>query len=439
MKSTANDLRTTASPVRTDELNRRTNQLWIGIWIATILILVSTFIVRRLTGNSISPLGIAIHLLLNGLVVANILLMNTRYAHMTKGIFVCAMHLAVPPVLIFYGGTRGFGDIALYMAILLALLYGWQRWMFVTYGIMGATLIWVLYRDSIGAPVAPLLDYSAQFTTLKFVITTFILVFALRYISTFYRGLLETYRAFAEEQMRLNDKLKLSEQALEQSNKHLILSRQTIVTAREEERRRLRRDLHDGLGPTLAAQVFRVGIAQQMVEQNAEKAVALLTDVESGIHDTLANVRELVYGLRPPMLDQLGLLGALADFAKQQDGRVTIRLDLPTELPRVSAAVEVAIFRIVQTALDNVTKHAQATCCAVQLRVDAQSTTLTITDDGIGVGDLQIPGVGLTSMQERAEELGGTFRILPVQPHGTQIQVTVPLLDDIRSAAVANQ
>lgn len=436
MKSTPNDLRKTASPLRTDELDRRTNQLWIGIWIATILVLVSTFIVRRLTGNSVSPLSIVIQITLNGLVVANILLINTKYAQIAKGIFVFAIHLAVPPVLAFYGGTRGFGDIALYMAILLALLYGWQPWMFFTYGSMGVTLIWVLYRDSIGDSVAPLLDYSAQFTALKFVITTFIMVFALRYISTFYRGLLETYRAFAEEQIRLNDELKMSEQALEQSNKNLIQSRQTIVTAREEERRRLRRDLHDGLGPTLAAQIFRIGVAQQMVEQNSEKAAAILTDVESGIHDTLANVRELVYGLRPPMLDQLGLLGALADFAKQQEGRVTIRLDLPTELPHVSAAVEVAIFRIFQTALDNVTKHAQATRCDVQLCVDEQSMILTVTDDGIGIGELQIPGVGLTSMQERAEELGGTFRILPVQPHGTWIQVTVPLLDEIESKTI---
>lgn len=436
MKSTSNDLRKTASPLRTDELDRRTNQLWIGILIATILVLVSTFIVRRLTGNSISPLSIVIQIILNGLVVANIVLINTKYARIAQGIYVFAIHLAVPLVLVFYGGTRGFGDIALYMAILLALLYGWQPWMLFTYGSMGATLIWVLYRDSIGNPVTPLLDYSAQFTALKFVITAFILVFALRYISTFYRGLLETYRAFAEEQMRLNDELKMSEQALEQLNKNLIQSRQTIVTAREEERRRLRRDLHDGLGPTLAAQVFRVGVAQQMVEQNSEKAAAILTDVESGIHDTLANVRELVYGLRPPMLDQLGLLGALTDFTKQQEGRVTIRLDLPTELPYVSAAVEVAIFRIFQTALDNVTKHAQATRCDVQLRVDEQSTTLTVTDDGIGIGELQIPGVGLTSMQERAEELGGTFRILPVQPHGTWVQVTVPLLDEIESKTI---
>jgi signal transduction histidine kinase len=197
---------------------------------------------------------------------------------------------------------------------------------------------------------------------------------------------------------------------------------------REEERRRLRGDLHDGLGPTLAAQVFRIGVAQQLVEKNPQKASAILTDVESGIRDTLTNVRELVYGLRPPMLDQLGLPGALSDLAKQQEGRVRVRLDLPSDLPYVGAAVEVAIFRIVQTALDNVTKHAQATYCDVRLSVDEPSIMLTITDDGIGIDSLHVSGVGLTSMQERAEELGGTFRIQSVQPHGTLLHVTIPLL-----------
>ncbi len=429
MKLTPNDPRKIAPTLHTDELQRRTNQLWIGIWIATILVLVSTFIVRRLTGNDTAPLSIAIHIVLSGLVVANFLLINTAYARIAQGIFVFASHLAVPPILVLYGETRGFGDIALYMAILLALLYGWQPWMFFTYSIIGATLIWVLYRDSIGDPVAPLLDYSAQFTALKFAITAFILVFALRSISTFYKGLLETYRTFAEAQMRLNDELKLSEQALEQSNRNLILSRQTIVSVREEERRRLCGDLHDGLGPTLAAQVFRIGVAQQLVEKNPQKASAILTDVESGIRDTLTNVRELVYGLRPPMLNQLGLLGALSDFAKQQEGRVTARLDVPVDLPNVSAAAEVAIFRIFQTALDNVTKHAQATYCDVQLSVDKQFIMLTITDDGIGIDGLHVSGVGLTSMQERAEELGGTFRIRSVQPHGTLLHVTIPLLN----------
>lgn len=428
LKSTSNELHKIVAHLHTGELKRHTNQLWIGIWIATILVLGGTFVMRRLTGNSTTPLAIAIQLVLNGLVAVNLLLINTRYARRAQGIFVFAIHLAVPPVLLLYGGTRGFGDIALYMAILFALLYGWQWWMLVTYGIMGGTLIWVLYQDSTGHPVTPLLDYSAQFTALKFVITAFIMVFALRYISTFYKGLLETYQTFAEEQVRLNNELKVSEQALAESNKNLMVSRQTIVTAREEERRRLRRDLHDGLGPTLAAQVFRIGIAQQMVQKNPEKAAALLTDVEAGIRDTLANVRELVYGLRPPMLDQLGLVGAITDFARQQEGRVAVRLDLPTDLSPVSAAVEVAIFRIYQTALDNVMKHAQATGCDVQLRIEEESILLTITDDGIGIRDRQRPGVGLTAMQERAEELGGTFRILSVQPHGTWLQVSIPLL-----------
>ncbi|MEZ4639947.1 MAG: sensor histidine kinase [Caldilineaceae bacterium] len=418
------------SQLRADELNRRTNQLWIGIWLATILILVSTFILRRLTGNSTTPFAIAIQIVLNGLVVANLLLFKTRYARLLQGIFVFAIHLAVPPVLLLYGGTRGFGDFAVYMAVLLSILYGWQRWMFATFGIMAATLIGVLYLDTTGQSVAPLLDYSAQFSTIKFVVIGFIMIFALRFINTFYNGLLETYRTFAEEQVRLNHELKASEQALEAMNKNLIASRQTIVTAREAERRRLRRDLHDGLGPTLAAQVFRIGIAQQMVHKDAGKAATLLTDVESGIRDTLANVRELVYGLRPPMLDQLGLLGAMSDFAKQQEGRVAVSLDLPADVSHISAAVEVALFRIYQTALDNVVKHAQATHCDVQLHVEAESVTLTISDDGIGLGDLHTSGVGLTSMQERAEELGGAFSILPAQPRGTKLQVTIPLLED---------
>jgi hypothetical protein len=138
MKSTPDaDLRRTDAFVQMDELDRRTTQLWIGIWIATIFVLLSTFIVRRLTGNSTTPLAITMQVVLNGLVIANFWLINTRYARLAQGCYVFAVHLAVPPVLVFYGGTGGFGDIALYMAILLTLLYGWQRWMFFTYGMMG--------------------------------------------------------------------------------------------------------------------------------------------------------------------------------------------------------------------------------------------------------------------------------------------------------------
>lgn len=427
MKSTPSEPRSADAFVHTDELDRRTRQLWIGIWLATIFVLLSTFVVRRLTGNSTTPLAITMQVILNGLVIANLWLINTSYARLAQGIYVFAIHLAVPPVLIFYGGTGGFGDIALYMAILIALLYGWQRWMFFTYGLMAATLIWVIYRDSIGDPVEPLLDYSTQFTAFKFIVTACILMFALRYISTFYKRLVAMYRTFAEAQVRLNAELTASEQTLEQVNERLIASRQAIVTVREEERRRLRRDLHDGLGPALAAQVFRVGVAQQLITQNPQKAAALLVDVEADIRDTLANVRELVYDLRPPLLDQLGLLGALSHVVKQQAGRLTVRLELPTELANLSAAVEVAVFRIVQAALDNVVKHAQATYCAIHLRVDEQCLTLTLTDDGVGIPERQLPGVGLTAMRERAEELGGRFAVRSIQPHGTLIDVRLPL------------
>lgn len=417
-------------PSYTDELQRHTNRLWLGIWLATVLILVGALVARRLAGYSIAPLSLALEAAGNGLVIANFCLMRTRYARLAQGIYVFVFHMFVPVVMIFYGGTHGFGDIALYMGILLGLLYGWKRWMLFTYGLMGVTLGWVLYQENTGHPFQPINSYAAQFPTLKFAIMAGLLLLSIHHITTFYKSLLGLYQQFAEDQVQLNSDLKASEQALEQVNRHLILSRQSIATVREEERRRLCRDLHDGLGPMLAAQVFRVGVAQQLVDANPPKAAALLSDVESGIRDTLANVRQLVYGLRPPMLDQLGLLDALADVAKQQEERVAVRLALPAELPQVSAAIEVALFRILQTALDNITKHAHATCCDVHLRVDAQSLILTIADDGIGIDHLRMSGVGLTSMQERAEELGGTFHIQSTQPHGTWLQVSVPLLGE---------
>jgi len=98
------------------------------------------------------------------------------------------------------------------------------------------------------------------------------------------------------------------------ADRELQLSRQKIVTSREEERRRLRRDLHDGLGPTLAAQMFRVGAAQELLHKNPEKTAKILDDLQNGIEGTLGTIRQLVYELRPPLLDQFGLMGAIKDF-----------------------------------------------------------------------------------------------------------------------------
>ncbi|MEO8394043.1 MAG: sensor histidine kinase, partial [Chloroflexota bacterium] len=306
------------------------------------------------------------------------------------------------------------------VAIFLALLYGWRRWMYISFGVMAVTLAWVLYRDIIGDPVAPLLNYSAQFTSVKFLILMLVMVFILRYLTAFYRGLLDKYRRFGDEQVRLN--------------RELQLSRQKIVTAREEERRRLRRDLHDGLGPTLAAQMFRVGAAQQLLVKNPEKTAKILDDLQNGIEGTLTNVRQLVYELRPPLLDQFGLIGAITDFVSRDESGLEISLNLPPQLPSLKAAVEVATFRIMQTALDNVIKHAKATRCDVRLALTDGNLNIDIIDNGLGISVNYRAGVGLTSMRERAEELGGTFAVTPTKLQGTHLSVCIPFPLEAESA-----
>jgi signal transduction histidine kinase len=128
----------------------------------------------------------------------------------------------------------------------------------------------------------------------------------------------------------------------------------------------------------------------------------------------------------------LGLSGAVSDFVRQLNGGGggLITLHLPAQLPPLNAAVEVAAYRIVQTALDNVTKHAQATTCHARLTLTSGDLNIEIVDDGIGIAEKVRAGVGLTSMRERAEELGGTFAITPVPPHGTHLSVSLPLLAD---------
>ncbi len=400
--------------LHSDEIDRLRGQLWVGLMVTTLIVLAITFTARQIMNDLTPPLSVAILGSLISIAIANLYFRKTQYAHITQGIYVLCIHIAVPPVLVLYGGTRGFGDVALLIAVVLALLYGWRRWMFISFGIMTVTLMWVLYRDIIGDPVAPLLNYSAQFTSLKFFILMLIMIFILRYVSVFYRSLLDKYRRFADEQVHLN--------------RELQLSRQKIVTAREEERRRMRRDLHDGLGPTLAAQMFRVGAAQDLLHKNPEKTAKILSDLQDGIEGTLSSIRQLVYELRPPLLDQFGLVGAITDFVSRHNSEVEINLKLSAQLPALTAAVEVAAFRIMHTGIDNVVKHAQAAHCEVRLSVTNGDLKIDIIDDGIGIIVNYRAGVGLTSMRERAEELGGTFTIGRNKPNGTHLSVSIPLL-----------
>jgi two-component system, NarL family, sensor kinase len=212
-------------------------------------------------------------------------------------------------------------------------------------------------------------------------------------------------------------------------------ARQHLVAAREEERRRLRRDLHDGLGPALASQGLKLAAAKQLLKSDPDSAEALLDQVMTQNHETVGSVRHLVYGLRPPVLDERGLAEAIRDHV-WQDGNEDLGLrvdvgELPADLPTLPAAVEVAAYRIALESLTNTIRHAHAKHCMIRFTTNGDRPTsslrIEIVDDGIGLPLELRAGVGLRSMRERAEELGGTLTVESLPQGGTRLLAALPL------------
>lgn len=203
-------------------------------------------------------------------------------------------------------------------------------------------------------------------------------------------------------------------------------SREQIVAAREEERLRLRRDLHDGLGPKLAGQTLKLEAAMDALDSETDTARALLKESMTESQTLITEIRRLVYGLRPPALDQLGLLSAIREQASQyQMNGLQVTVSAPDSLPALPAAVEVAAYRIVQEALTNVSRHAQAKICTVTLAIN-KDLEIVVSDDGIGLPQTRKAGVGLSSMRERAEEIGGTCIIESTANNGTRVSARLP-------------
>ena len=200
-------------------------------------------------------------------------------------------------------------------------------------------------------------------------------------------------------------------------------SRQQLVTAREEERRRLRRDLHDGLGPQLASQTLTINAIHKLIDRDPAAAKGLLEQLKTQSQTAIQDIRRLVYNLRPPALDELGLVEALR--AGAEDG-VEITTT-PNPLPALPAAVEVAVYRIVQEAITNALRHAEANHCIVSITAEDHHLGIIIADDGRGYPPGFHFGVGLHSMRERTEELGGTIRFENQPKGGALVQVSLPL------------
>jgi signal transduction histidine kinase len=207
-------------------------------------------------------------------------------------------------------------------------------------------------------------------------------------------------------------------------------SRARLVSAREEERRRLRRDLHDELGPQLASQTLLIQAVERRLSQDPASAARLLGELQTQSQKAVTDIRRIVYDLRPPALDELGLLGALAEaLAPFQRSGARISLDGPEDLPALPAAVEVAAFRIVQEAVTNVLRHARAGHCRVKIECGRARLRLAIEDDGVGLPVQRPFGVGLRSMRERAAELGGEFLIQPRPEGGTRVSAWLPVAE----------
>jgi signal transduction histidine kinase len=218
-------------------------------------------------------------------------------------------------------------------------------------------------------------------------------------------------------------------------------SRAQLVTAREEERRRLRRDLHDGLGPTLAAIHLQAGAVRRLIRSEPETAETMVDELKGELKALVEDIRRLAYELRPPALDELGLVGAIQSLStrmrqgdnvggsKHQTILVRdIHIQATGDFRSLPAAVEVAAYHIVQEALLNSVRHARASYYSVRLD-RAEALTLEIMDNGEGLPPQFHAGVGMLSLRERAAELGGWCAVESPPKGGTVVRAHLPVLE----------
>jgi signal transduction histidine kinase len=205
-------------------------------------------------------------------------------------------------------------------------------------------------------------------------------------------------------------------------------ARERLVLAREEERRRLRRELHDGIGPALAGLTLKTETARALLPPGTDGASQQLHGLSEEIRRTVIDVRRLVEGLRPPALDELGLAGACAQAVERLtvSAGLTASMQTPSDLPALPAAVEVAAYRIMVEAVTNTIRHARARHCQAALALTPTGLSITVIDDGTGLATANgHHGNGLAIMRERAEELGGTVTITDAAP-GVKVEAHLP-------------
>jgi signal transduction histidine kinase len=201
----------------------------------------------------------------------------------------------------------------------------------------------------------------------------------------------------------------------------LKVSRERIIDASEEERTRLRRELHDSLGPLLTGAAFKADGIALAARHRPERAESLAVELADQLRQSVEAVRRLAYGLRPAALDELGLVGALREEGSRF-GLVKVTIDAPESMPALPSSVEVAAYRIAAEALTNVVRHSDARLASVRLATDNGALEMIISDNGTSTGPWA-PGLGLTSIKTRASEIGGACEAGPTSEGGRVVAV----------------
>jgi signal transduction histidine kinase len=206
----------------------------------------------------------------------------------------------------------------------------------------------------------------------------------------------------------------------------LVEARARVVIAREDERRRLRRDLHDDLAPTLAGLGLSAAVVENLSRAGDSRAADAATDLAGRLQVASRQVRDIAYNLRPPVLDDRGLVAAIKDTIASPGGLPEVRVVAPAERLELPAAVEACALRIIQEAVINVRRHAAASCCEVTIVPGRDDLTIEIVDDGIGFSEPRRAGIGIRSMTERASEVGGSVSFHSEAGQGTRVSVRLP-------------
>ncbi|GAA1055122.1 hypothetical protein GCM10017608_19740 [Agromyces luteolus] len=234
------------------------------------------------------------------------------------------------------------------------------------------------------------------------------------------------------DQRLLGDLVRLAAAAIldGELRRELQAIRERLVLAREEERSRLRRDLHDGLGPLLAGVKLRLETARNLAERDPARSVALVDAAVEDQAEVIGEVRRIVHDLRPPALDDLGLARAIEQQAERLTGAgLVVGIDVaepPGPASTLPPAVEVAAYRIASEALANARRHSGASAVQVRIAADDRALTVDVRDDGTGIPADAVRGVGLRSLHERAAELGGSLRI-DSGDGGTLVRAVLPI------------